>query len=357
MNDELAAKRARLLPLLDEAGLDALLLSAPGNIAWYAGGARTQILQGSDRGVADLLVTRAGDILFTDTIEADRLVAEELVDLDLELRVRAWHEDRASSLPSGRQIGSDLALPGCGAAATVVRRAREVLTGPEVDRYRALGRDAAAAVTAAALELTPDRSEQEAAARLAAELHARGAEPLVLLVAGAARLTLYRHPLPTARQLCDRAMLVVCARRAGLICALTRIVAFTAVGDGERDAYERLLRVDAAFQRATRPGRRLGEVLGDAVAAYAAEGFDREEWQRHHQGGPIGYFGRDEFVTPASGSLVADSQAFAWNPSVAGSKVEDTVLTTGSGIEVLSVDESWPAVTVDGLCRPGILER
>jgi hypothetical protein len=69
---------------------------------------------------------------------------------------------------------------------------------------------------------------------------------------------------------------------------------------------------------ATRPRRRLGEVLGDGAAAYATHGFAAEEWTRHHQGGPTGYVGRDPVATPGSSVQVVEDQAFAWNPSLPG---------------------------------------
>jgi hypothetical protein len=82
-----------------------------------------------------------------------------------------------------------------------------------------------------------------------------------------------------------------------------------------------------------------------------------DEWRRHHQGGPTGYFGRNEIVTHASDARVAPQQAFAWNPSAPGSKVEDTVVVREDGLDVLTRDPDWPAIDVDGLARPAILER
>ena len=50
-------------------------------------------------------------------------------------------------------------------------------------------------------------------------------------------------------------------------------------------------------------------------------------------------------------------QAFAWNPTAPGAKVEDTVLVRADGIEVLTVDPRWPTTSVGGLDRPVELDR
>ena len=57
---------------------------------------------------------------------------------------------------------------------------------------------------------------------------------------------------------------------------------------------------------------------------------------------------------------MADGQAFAWNPSITGTKSEDTVLVAGADSEVMSAIAGWPTVeaSVDGRTwkRPAVLE-
>ena len=83
-----------------------------------------------------------------------------------------------------------------------------------------------------------------------------------------------------------------------------------------------------------------------------------EEILRHHQGGPTGYLSREEVSGPhslSSGLPLRAHMAFAWNPSVPGAKIEDTVLLTEQGIEVLTVSEGWPTRKVGRHLRPEIL--
>ena len=349
-------KRRRALALLDAEGLGALVLRRPGNVAWYSGGGRTHVLAMQEAGVADVVVRREGDEVVTAVNEAPRLQAEELGGVGA-FRVLGWGDDRDAALPHGDRVGCDGPLAGTRDVAAAVEAARRALAPEELGRYRALGRDAAEALTDTALALEPRASEHAAAGAAARALLERGIDPVVLLVAGEGRLPAHRHPLPTAEPLGRLAMVVVCARRGGLIASLTRLVSFGPLDPRLADGHARLLRVDAAFNGATRPGARVGDVFAAGAAAYAANGFDPEEWRLHHQGGPTGYEPRDYAADHASEPRVVAGQAFAWNPSAPSLKSEDTVVAHDDGVEVLTVDPRWPATSVDGLARPLVLER
>jgi Xaa-Pro aminopeptidase len=350
------ARRERLVRFLDEHDLDALVLRRPSSVAWAAAG-RTHIDVSGETGVAWLVATRDGTRVVTSRIEADRLRAEELTDPDLDWTVLEWLEDPASAVPAGDRVGVDGALPGCRDVTAELEIARRSLLPEELELYRALGRDAAEALTATARAMGPQHSEFEWGAHAAAEVIRRGADPLVLLVAGADRVARIRHPLPTATPAGNLVMVVICARRHGLFANLTRFVAIGGLTAEQQDAQQRLLQVEAAFLDATRPGLGVADAFAAGTGAYGRYGFDPQEWRLHHQGGPTGYLSRDHIATPACTEAVADRQAFAWNPSVPGLKVEDTVLATADGPEILTVDPAWPTVEVAGRHRPLVLER
>jgi Xaa-Pro aminopeptidase len=350
------ARRERLVRFLDEHDLDALVLRRPSSVAWATGG-RTHIDVSGETGVAWLVASRDGTRVVTSRIEADRLAEEELLVPGLEWTVLEWLEDPASAVPTGDRVGVDGALPGCRDVTAELEVARRSLLPEEVELYRALGRDAAEALTATAREMGPQHTEFEWAAHAAAEVIRRGADPLVLLVAGAERVTRIRHPLPTATPAGDLVMVVMCARRHGLFANLTRFVSIGGLSAEQQDAQQRLFQVEAAFLDATRPGLGVAEAFTAGTGAYGRFGFDAEEWRKHHQGGPTGYLSRDHIATPACTEAVADQQAFAWNPSVPGLKVEDTVLATAAGPEILTVDPAWPTAEVAGRHRPLVLER
>jgi len=346
------AKRERLAAVLDARGLDEIVLRDPADLAWYLDGARVHVVPGTP--VVEVSVTRAGEELRTTVIEAPRLAAEELpADAPAPVAV-PWWEPLDAAAP-GAVRGSDVPRGAEHDVADDLVAARSALTPTEVERFRALGRHTAAATASALRDASPRDSEFALAGAAARRLYEREIEPVVVLVAGAERLPLHRHPLPTAAALGDRTMLVVCGRRHGLVCAVTRMRAFSPLTAAERDRYARLLAVEAAYLDATAPGARIGDIVAAGAAAYAEHGFDADEWHRHHQGGPAGYMTRDYLASPQTDHVAVDQQAFAWNPSGGGFKVEDTVLATRAGLEVLSADPDWPARTVAGRQRPDVL--
>jgi Xaa-Pro aminopeptidase len=345
---DLPEKRARLLGILDAAGADSLVLTSHGAVSWYLDGARVHTSLAGDP-IAAVVVDRAGDTVVTSSNERARLALEELPAGPTVVDV-PWHEPLSSAFPSGPGVIGETDV------AADLRAARASLLPLELQRYRALCREVAEVATAVLHSVHPQTTEREAAAALASRLVSRGIDAVVLLVAGRARLG-HRHPLPTDAPLGDRAMIVLCGRRHGLIANLTRWVRFGEATADELDADRRIREVEAGFFAATVAGAALSDAFLGGVSGYARHGFAPDEWRRHHQGGAAGYNGRDPRATAETADPVRAGQAFAWNPSAPGAKVEDTVLLTADGIDVLTVDPEWPTVTVRGVERPIELVR
>ncbi len=337
-----AEKRRRVQQLLHDRDSEAIVLTSATSLAWYLDGARTHVSLAADPVLA-VRVDATGDEVWLTSNEADRLVAEELP-ADVVIRSRRWYEPVA---PTGLAES---------AVARELWRARWPLLPGETDRFRSLGVDAAQVLTSVLSAAEPGWTERRLAAEVSRGLVDRGADPLVVLVGGAARSGL-PHPLPTDAAIGSRVLVVVCARRGGLIADLSRLAAFGPSTSAERDTQERILAVERAAFDATRPGARLAGVLTAIAEAYAAAGFGIDHWRGHHQGGMAGYAGRDPRATPDTDHPVDVGQAYAWNPWAPGAKVEDTVLLTADGLQVLTVDPAWPTVDVGGLPRPAVLPR
>ena len=359
---EFERKQASIRELLAERELDALLLERVSSFAWATCGASSYVNIATSNGSASLLITASGNYLITDNIEAPRLEQEEqLSSQGWELQTHPWHENSTTlaNLTHGLRLGSDGPYPGAIDLSADMARLRANLSPEEGERIRALSRLSAEAMDAAIREVRPGQTEYEIAGLLAHEAEQRGVQAIVNLIATDERVATFRHPLPTAKKLDRYAMLVLCGRRWGLVCSLTRLVHFGALPDDLRRRADAVARVDAEFLHATRPGATLAEVFERAVGAYSSAGF-ADEWPLHHQGGAAGYEPREYVATPGSTDVVRAGQAYAWNPSITGTKSEDTILVGAYGCEVLTEIPGWPMlnITLDGktIARPTILE-
>lgn len=347
---EFAEKQRRVLDFLAREKLDGLLLSRHGNFAWITCGGSNHVAVNTDIGVAHVLLTRAGSYIICDNIEARRIMQEEVEGLGFEFESFQWHEghiaDALERIAPGARLGSDTGRWHARDVDARVSSLRASLLPQEVERYRAVGALTAQSMTHACRGVSPGMSEHEVAGLLAGQMLARGVLPVVLLIAADERAFSYRHPIPTDRRIDNHVMLVTCGRKWGLIVSMTRIIHFGSAPAELRRKHDAVTKVDAAFISATRPQARVGDIFQAAVDAYAAGGFP-DEWRLHHQGGPTGYVGREFRATTESDQTVAENQAFAWNPSIAGTKSEDTIIALAAGPEVISPTPELPALNVE----------
>jgi antitoxin VapB len=236
---------------------------------------------------------------------------------------------------------------------------RTYLSPQEQERFRELGQLCAQAMDETMHRIKPGQTEYEIAGLLSEDAEKRGLQAIVNLIASDERIYQFRHPLPTGKKLDRYAMAVLCGRKAGLVCSITRLVHFGLIPAELKQKIEAVAKVDATFIHATRPGRAVNEVFKDALNVYKETGF-AGEWQLHHQGGPAGYEPREFIATPASKQVVKVGQTYAWNPSITGCKSEDTILIGSSANEILSEIKGWPMlkVIVEGkeYARPVVLE-
>jgi antitoxin VapB len=360
---EFSNKQSRIRELLDVQGLDGLVLQRAGSFAWATCGAADYVNTASSYGAATLLVTRKGHHLITNNIEAPRLENEEKLKYQgWTFHVTPWHSEQSplTDLTKGMKLGADSPYSGAKDLDNEVAHLRANLTPEEGVRFRVLGRLCAEAMDHAIQSVRPGVTEHEIAAHLAMENRSRGVHTIVNLVATDERIYAFRHPLPTYKSLERYAMLVMCGRRWGLVCSLTRLIHFGKLSDDLRRRSEAAARVDAAFIHATRPGKTIGQVFQQGVSAYAQAGYG-DEWKLHHQGGPAGYEPREFIARVSSPEIVTMGQSFAWNPSITGTKVEDTIQIGEEVNEVLTTISGWPMIEVEiegrTYARPAILEQ
>jgi Xaa-Pro dipeptidase len=354
VRSEAAEKRAAALSAARAAGFDAAVLSTPANVRWLMCG-RGRPVDAASPSAAYTVVLSAdtASVLFPD-IETPRVLAEERPEeLGLEPVPYPWFEGPAETLVTllaGVPAAEDAALE------SRLLPERIALGEDERERYRAAGADAAGALAATLAALRPEDTETAVAARLALHARERGFFPPVVLVAGAERQKVHRHPLPTQEALGEHALLALTAERDGLYTSLTRIVSFGPPPAELAGLVQRVAEVDAAMLAAARSGRPLSDVFAAASTAYAERGFPGE-WRRHHQGGITGYRGREVFATPHEDIELPESCAVAFNPSITGgAKSEDTALVGPDGIEILTRTPDLPELELDGSARPAVVQ-
>lgn len=342
--------------MLAAENLGGALISSQHNFSWLTAGSTNGVDTSREPGVAALFVRRDGKrFVLASRIEMARLLAEEISAEEFEPVEFAWEEEKASSsflldrtralLNEKTEVGSDLPL-GSRTIEGSLARCRYQLTSHEIERFRLLGQEAGRAIGNLVRTLSGGETEKEVARRAVDTLAANGIHAVVRLAAADERIEKFRHPVPTDKRWESTLMVVVCARREGLIASLTRIVSSRAVSDELRRRTLAAARVNAELLAATREGTTGAELYGVAARAYAKEGFAGEE-RLHHQGGACGYRTRDWVAHPSSQERVQINQAFAWNPSVTGTKVEETCITFNEGIEPITATPDWPQITVE----------
>lgn len=330
---EYRRRLALLRSLLHRRDDCAALLSSRVNFAWLTAGGTGHVLQSAEMSVVSLLVTRDDVVALTQNIEAARLLDEELDGLDIDLAAVPWWEQGALEAEARRRLGAGRHVLRDADLGPDLVTARSALTDFDRARMAALGQTARTAMDAALAAARPGMSENDLAADLVGRLP--GTRVPVLLAAADARIASYRHPLPGDTTIRSRIMLVMVAERWGLHVALTRIREFEPPSADLVRRTEAVRSVQAAMHDATRPGVTLGKVLDAGRAAYAAAGYP-DEWRDHHQGGTIGYQARERIALLGDPTVIDPDMAFAWNPSIAGAKAEDTLVLAGGAQRVVT---------------------
>ena len=360
-SQEWAHKRARIATLLHERGLRGLLVTRSSTVSWLTCGGQAHVGLNSESAVAAILCTPERDYLLASGIEMPRMLAEEMVDLPLTPHVFPWYEPQQRDAWIDELCGvggwaSD--LPGERSCAAALTAMRVTLTAAEIERYQALGLATGRAVEAVTRAIRPGMREFDIAGLLSAHVYAACAQPVVALVAADERLRQFRHPIPTDNRVEKTAMVVVCARRYGLIVSATRLVSFGAMDAVMAQRAADCAVVDAHAWHASRPGATLGSAFAAVVRAFHDHGYI-DEWHKHHQGGVTGYENREIQARPDSTHVIGLDQAFAWNPSIIGTKSEDTMIITAAGPVSVSTTGEWPMqrVTIEGTHyeRPAVL--
>lgn len=363
---ELFRQRVELLRnFIKENDFDGLILSRCDNFSWFTFGARNHITLNSETGDAHVLLTEENIYILTNNIEKERLRKEEFHDdllPEVEFAEYIWSKDMTDVLKpfvSGKKFASDTGQFETICVKDMLDQYRYVLTEFELNTYRTLGKLCDESVNHVMAKINPEMREIEVQGMVASALIEKGIEPIFVMVSGEESAKLYRHNLSRNVKLGDKVFVSICARKRGLVISLTRSVLFkkdtNVIEQHKKNCY-----VDAVAITNSKPGVKLNQVLDKIRKAYAEIGRPYE-WMLHHQGGITGYNAREIIAKEWTDYTLCFGNAVAWNPTITGTKSEDTVLITEKGLEIISYPQtsSWPFIEfeIDGqiIRRPDIL--
>ncbi len=358
MNLEIAEKTERLKNMLVENNFGGVLMNSQHNFAWLTGGKFNGINLSSESGACFLLVRNDGrKFVLANNIEMPRILSEEISPENFEPVEFSWQEEKSSSnfiiekagslLGNNVNLASDLLLnTRINPVENLISLCRYSLTEAEIVRYRKLGKDAGEAVGNVLKIINAGETETEIARKTQNELAKFNINSVVTLAGADERIERFRHPVPTQNLWKKTLLIVVCAKREGLIASLSRIICIGEIPSELKRRTEAAAYVFAKLLSETKPEKSGAQLYKIAADAYSEKGF-ADEINLHHQGGATGYKTRDWVIHPKSNEKVFPNQSFAWNPSITGTKAEETTILTNDKIENLTETSGFPQISIE----------
>jgi Xaa-Pro aminopeptidase len=362
--EEISEKLNRIRSFMRKKDFSGVLLGTQHNFSWITCGGDNQIIHGNELGFVNMLVTAEKLYMITNNIEMPRVVEEETDGLPLDTVEFLWTEGDAGSevkkVVGDGKVATDFNFSGATNEAENLSLLRVPLSRQELKRYRELANMCAEAMEGTMHTLKPGMTEYEIQGLIGGKLMAKGIYPVVLLVGTDERIFNFRHPMPTEKKLDKYCMVVICAQRWGLILSMTRLVHFGKIPAEIASKYEALHQVDMAYITASTPGNALKDVFTAGADEYKKQGYEGEQF-KHYQGGTGGYLTREQGLDPGNGYVIGEGDVLAHNPTITGTKIEDSILVKSGSFDVITLTETWPArdISYNGVTvkRPEILVR
>lgn len=349
LEEELKIKHSKVKDFIRKNDLEGIVLSKLKNFAWFTGGKDVHGLVMSDEGLASLVITEDKTYLICNNVEKQRMIDEIINDTDIEIIYYPWYEsDLASTIAKimpDAKLASDSNIRGTILLNPDFEKLKYSLSQNEIEKYRWLGRESVKCLEEVAKSIEVGDTDWSIEAKMKEEIIRKGMTPAVILAGTDERVLAYKHPYAIGKKVEKYAMLVLMAMRWGLMIAATRIVSLGPLSEDIRGRHDSSMKVDATLILNTKPGAKAGDVLKKGIEVYESEGF-KDEWKEHFQGGPTGYNIRDYFVTPDTEEIIQENQPFAWNPSIKGTKSEDTILVNNSKNEIITYTGNWPVKVI-----------
>ncbi len=338
--EDVERKLNSLKEYMHDRDADGALITSVENFAWATSGARSYIALSDKDGIASLFVTKDRSYVISQNPETKRLKREELPQ-NFSVVEYPWFaklDDMIAQMADGTKIlyEEDSEFN------NFLFRNRVRLSSYEQERYADVGEKTARALEKGMRDLTPEMTEIQSKAVIENELSKEGLDTLLVLVFGERSRSLYRHNLPRNVKIGEKCFVSVCTKMYGLVISATRAVEFRKDEEFERQ-HEVNSQIDSEIINASFEKSLMSQIFFMIEKSYESHGYP-EEWKLHHQGGIAGYKTREFVAIPHFPFEIGEGVAFAWNPTITGTKSEDTYVRTEKGMKLLSVDNSgtWP---------------
>lgn len=346
--DEIMDHVENLREWMKNEGYDGIVLSRRDNFTWVSGGAKNAVCTNTEVGIGHYVIDAERIRLLADSSDAPRM-GKEQNPLEGETILVPWYtsmDEYVSKMAEGKIFVSDTGIAGTKNVQEELVRLRMQLCPEEVPRYREIGQTCVKIVEGVCRDARPGQTEEEVASELKCRCLKEGVSPDCVLVGSDERILNYRHPVPTDKKIENSLMVVLGGEKYGLNISMTRIVYFGPVPEEIKERYEKTAYIFACMQCMMKEGMPYQEYFAKVQKLYEEAGYDGE-WKLHHQGGPTGYACREFVVTPETGGEIHEGEAFAWNPTIQGTKCEETTYLTAEGIETFTRTKNWPCREVE----------
>ena len=359
-------RRDRLLRGLRSQGVKNLLITSPYNDSYLTG------FTGED---SFLWITPKEVVLLSDARYEEQIQSEVK---DVELLIRApsttiidaaanalavrdqaeiWVEAASTSVAQWERLGSRLPNKALASCSGAVERLREIKDAYELNAIQDSIRIAERAFKATTELLEPEMSEKQIADELEFAMRRLGAESAAFkIIVGVGERSALPHGRPSNKPLRDSSFVLIDwgAKKNGYLSDLTRIVLTDKPRANKPSAklekmYRAVLQAQMDAIAAIKPGVLMSQI--DAVARKALEKAGLEKRFTHGLGHSFGLeihesvrLGKGQ-ERPLEAGMVVTVEPGVYIPGFGGVRIEDDVLVTDSGNQVLtSLAKQWDEV-------------
>lgn len=338
----------RLREWLDTTPYEGIIISRRDNFKWLTQGIENAVVANTEIGVCLLVIKKDGTIdLIADSSDCPCMEQEKNV-LHAKCILVPWYETIDTILKKyckGKAYASDTGLLHTVCVQDELIPLRMLLNEVELRRYRKLGQECAAIVETAVKEAEPGQTEKEVAERIKMDCIRYGISPDCVLVGSDERILNYRHPMPEDKRISHSLMAVLGGEKYGLNVSLTRMVYFGDIPQYIRKRMQKTQFIFACMQNMMQDQMKYQDYWEQLKRIYKEAGYP-DEWKLHHQGGPTGYGCREFILTPFTPGYLKEGQAYAWNPTIQGTKCEETTCLFNRKVEILTRTKEWPCTLI-----------